>query len=176
MSVLRSSIYKHWGNEITSGDVEIYLMAISGHSNDKYNPNGRSKNKEGEYISPEYEHLMFVAKIDDIKSMKDYLKSDISKGRRDSQGCGSICCIPEIGDNEKVLLSHKFSYYGKEPLKLCEKALELFPKNRNYRKHIVAEKNKEYLAPLLAILNTRLAGENLVKKPYHPMWINNVKE
>lgn len=164
MTKIRRGIYNEWAAKLHEDAVDIYLLAIAGHSND----GGRYKDKHGSFISPKYQHLMFVAKISDVISRKEYLESELSKGRLDALAYYKWWDNQGVDDNEKVLLSHKFSYYGGEPREIPEEILKFFPKGVGHRKWDT-EVNKDYLAPLLMMINDSLSGENHINQPYHPM-------
>lgn len=173
---IRTNIDKYWKAELCAGTAEVYLMAISGHSNDLYPEKGDSKSRDKwgrEYIG-EYQHLMYVAKISDVISMPKYLKSNLYKGRRDTvdKSCKAQSGGNCIDNNGKVLLSQEFSYHGCKPKKLEDGVLEFFCPPRNYRKYyIVNEADEERYEPLISTINDSLA-EKALNCPYHPIYVN----
>lgn len=66
--------------KIREETADVYLMAIAGHSRD----NGKTREKRGAFISPKYQHLIFVAKISDVISRTDYLTDPLSVGWQDA--------------------------------------------------------------------------------------------
>ena len=80
MSRIRKGIYKEQREKIREETADAYLMAIAGHSRD----NGKTREKRGAFISPKYQHLIFVAKISDVISRTDYLTGPLSVGWQDA--------------------------------------------------------------------------------------------
>lgn len=160
MIQLRRNLKKHWAEKINSGDVDAYIMAVAGRSNDR----GRWRDEQGKtFITPKYNHLIFVAKITMVDSIKNYLKSDSSNNRRDTydyyiipheqeEGAKKTCtgsanntvttqscinyCIEEPSNKrleEPIIISKKFKYFGKSPLVLPETILDFFPMGKRAR-------------------------------------------
>ena len=69
MLQLRRNIKKNWADKINSKSVDAYIMAVAGHSND----GKKWRDDQGMFITPKYNHLIFVAKISEILTMKEYL-------------------------------------------------------------------------------------------------------
>ena len=80
MLQLRRNIKKNWADKINSKSVDAYIMAVAGHSND----GKKWRDDQGMFITPKYNHLIFVAKISEILTMKEYLLSPKSNNRRDA--------------------------------------------------------------------------------------------
>lgn len=59
MIQLRRNIKKNWAEKINQKEVDAYIVAIAGHSND----GGTWQDAAGAFISPKYNHLVFAAKL-----------------------------------------------------------------------------------------------------------------
>ncbi|WP_349651957.1 hypothetical protein [Lactococcus lactis] len=164
MSRIRDGIYREWREKIREEIADVYLMAITGHSRD----NGRTRNKRGAFISPKYQHLIFVAKISDVISRTDYLTGPLSLGRQDALAYKKWWPNHGIDDSEYVLVSKKFSYFGKNPKEISDEVLEFFPKGIGHRKWEVSRANKDLLAPLISTIKGNLSEINHIEETYHP--------
>lgn len=58
MQQLRRNIKKNWADKINNNEVDAYIMAIAGNSKDGQ----QWKDDQGTFITPKYNHLIFVAK------------------------------------------------------------------------------------------------------------------
>ncbi len=67
MLQLRRNIKKNWADKINSKSVDAYIMAVAGHSND----GKKWRDDQGMFITPKYNHLIFVAKISETVGWKE---------------------------------------------------------------------------------------------------------
>lgn len=132
---------------INSGRVKAYITAIAGQSNDNcykktcpHEPkNGKKHYKDGNpYISPKYRHLIFAAEITKVMTIEEYLANDDFERRKDYL---SYKADPTKNQKENIILSNRFSYFGKDPYKLPDEIDALFPKGRGqgYNKNKYSE-------------------------------------
>lgn len=188
MIQLRRNLKKNWKGKINSGEIDAYIMAVAGHSHD----GNKWRDEKGEFISPKYNHLIFVAKISKIDTIENYLKSQCSRNRRDTytynyyinQGWWTSKDF-----NAPLIISEKFKYFGKSPLELPETILDFFPmgkrarlygkpfprwntKNGFYNSEERAADTKE----LLGYINKILCNKNeVLDLPYHPFFVREKK-
>ena len=168
---------------------DVYVMAVAAKESDdngRFDPDGRTFIPEPEEIG--YQGLIYAAKISDVMSRTDYLKSDIGKGRLDVKqylepnGCGNE---PHGYGNETeskdepVLLSNEFVYFGGVPYEIPkDRVVQYFNKFRTERDH----RGRSYGDPSqpatftardeLVKLAEEVINENkenpVVNYPYHP--------
>lgn len=184
MIQLRRNIRKNWAERINSGELDAYIMAIAGHSHD----GGKWRDEQGLFISPKYNHLVFIAKLSKIMTIKDYLQSDLSNNRRDAYAYNYYIdhewWSPKTV-TDPIIISERFKYFGKSPMVLPRHILEFFPmgkrarlvgkpfprwnaKNGFYDSLVRPEDTEE----LLKFINEILGNENeVVDLPYHPLFI-----
>ncbi|WP_203267549.1 hypothetical protein [Streptococcus uberis] len=184
MIQLRRNLRKNWADRINSGEIDAYVMAVAGHSND----GGSWRDDQGSFISPKYNHLIFVAKISKVDSIKNYLKSDSSMNRRDAYTynyCIDHECWNPKTVNDPIIISEKFKYFGKSPLELPPKILDFFPMGRramltgktfprwNTKNGFYnSEERPEDTLELRQFITELLGEENeIVDLPYHPFYI-----
>ena len=86
------------------------------------------------FITPKYNHLIFVAKISEILTMKEYLLSPKSNNRRDAYTYQWLIEKNGLNQssfmNEIVILADRFNYFGKSPLKIPKEIFRLFSDGR----------------------------------------------
>lgn len=185
MQQLRRNLKKHWADKINAGEVDAYILAVAGHSND----GGRWRDEQGRFISPKYNHLIYLAKITRVESIRDYLQSEVSHHRRDTytyqyyvdQEWWSAKHL-----DESIIISETFKYFGKSPLEVPREILDYFPMGKRAR--LVGKpfprwnpKNGFYqsterpadVEKLMAFINSTLGNHNgVLDMPYHPVYIN----
>lgn len=183
MLQLRRNIRKNWASKINSGEVDAYVMAVAGRSHD----GGIPKENRGNLISPKYNHLMFIAKVTNVTSIREYLKSDQSNNRRDAYAYNYYIdhewWNPKTVD-DPIIISEKFIYFGKSPMKLPKQILDFFPmgsrarlggkpfprwnsKNGFYN----SDERPEDVKELLQFISETLKDNQIVDLPYHPIFI-----
>lgn len=184
MIQLRRNLKKNWADKINSGEIDAYIMAVAGHSND----GGKWRDEQGSFITPKYNHLIFVAKITKVDSIRNYLISDCSNHRRDAFAYNYY--IDHEWWNPKtledpIIISEKFKYYGKSPLELPKKILEYFPKGArarlsgkpfprwNAKNGFYNSKERfEDVEELLGFIEATIGDKNeIIDMPYHPFFI-----
>ncbi|MCS4487987.1 hypothetical protein [Streptococcus sciuri] len=185
MKAIRLNLNKHWVHKIRRGEVEAYMMAVAGYSDDC----GRKCDKEGRgFITPHRNRLIFVAKICDVISRGEYLASAVSKNRRDSYTYNWEIERYDLWDSkvlqEPMILSKDFRYFGQSALELSAEIVELFPsgnramlggkrfpiwnaKNGFYRS---TERPQETAELLEFIQNVFVSTEPIVDLPYYPIY------
>lgn len=184
MIQLRRNLRKNWTEKINSGEIDAYVMAVAGHSHD----GGKWRDEQGAFISPKYNHLVFVAKISKIDSIRNYLKSDSSNNRRDAYTYNYYIdhewWSPKTVD-DPIIISEKFKYFGKSPLELPKNILGFFPMGNRARlagkpfprwnaKNGFYNSNErtDDVEELLEFISEILGDENqIVDLPYHPFYI-----
>lgn len=128
MLQLRRHLKKNWAHQINASEIDAYIMAVAGHSKD----GKRWRDELGSFITPKYNHLIFVAKIMQVDLMRDYLQSEKSHNRLDTcyidQGC-----YHQKNLKEAVIISDRFKYFGKSSLELPQNILDFFPMGRRTR-------------------------------------------
>lgn len=189
MIQLRRNIKKNWAEKINQKEVDAYIIAIAGHSND----GGTRQDAAGAFISPKYNHLVFAAKISEIITKKEYLESDKSFGRRDAYTYqweiekNNLHNSPIM--NEAVILSDKFVYFGKNPKELPENILVFFPMGKRARINAKPyprwnSKNGFYnfnerledTHELLEFINSIIGEKNeIADLSYHPFYLRGKK-
>lgn len=184
MIQLRRNLRKNWAEKINSGEVDAYVMAVAGHSQD----GGKWRDDQGLFISPKYNHLVFVAKITKVDSIRNYLKSGSSINRRDAFTYNYYIdhewWNPKTV-NDPIIISEKFKYFGKSPLELPKNILAFFPmgsrarlvgkpfprwnsKNGFYNSKERPEDTQELLRFIIELLGEE---NEIVDLPYHPFYI-----
>ncbi|CCI62916.1 hypothetical protein predicted by Glimmer/Critica [Streptococcus dysgalactiae subsp. equisimilis AC-2713] len=132
MLQLRRNLRKNWADRINSGEVDAYVMAVAGHSHD----GGKWRDDQGLFISPKYNHLVFVAKISKVDSIRNYLKSDSSINRRDAYTYNYYIdhewWNPKTM-NDPIIISERFKYFGKSPLELPKNILDFFSNGKSIK-------------------------------------------
>ncbi|MEX2803632.1 hypothetical protein AB3329_00750 [Streptococcus sp. H31] len=188
MKAIRANLKKHWADKIKNKEIDAYIMAVAGHSDD----GGRKTDVAGKhFISPKYNGLIFTAKITDIMTKTEYLRSPISKNRRDAYNYqweaeqDNLAFSPSM--QEAVIVSNEFRYFGKSPKVLPQHIVELFPngsramlsgkkmprwnpKNGLYYSDERPQETQELLDFIKAIFQSE--EEPVVDLPYYPIYIN----
>lgn len=184
MVQLRRNLKRNWADRINSGEVNAYVMAIAGHSND----GNKWRDDQGMFISPKYNHLIFVAKITKIDSIRNYLKSDCSNNRRDAYAYNYYIdheWWSQKTIDEPIIISHRFKYFGKSPLEVPSSILNFFPMGNRARlsgkpfprwntKNGFYNSNERPndVEELLAFITETIGDKNeIVDLPYHPFFI-----
>ena len=189
MLQLRRNIKKNWADKINNNEVDAYIMAIAGHSKDGQ----QWKDDQGTFITPKYNHLIFVAKISEIMTMGEYLRSPNSENRRDSYTYQWMIEHDGLHNtrfmNEAVILADRFRYFGKSPLEIPKEILSFFPMGSRARltgkpfprwnaKNGFYNSNDRYTDTLeLANFAENLLGSQnkIIDLPYHPFYIKGNK-
>lgn len=184
MLQLRRNLKKNWADKINSGEVDAYIMAVAGHSND----GSKWRDEQGMFISPKYNHLIFVAKINKVDSIKNYLKSDISNNRRDAYAYNYYIdhewWSPKTVE-DPIIISEKFKYFGKSPLELPQSILDFFPNGNRARLNgkpfprwnakngfYNSQDRPDDVKELLSFITETIGFQNeIVDMPYHPFFI-----
>lgn len=184
MIQLRRNLRKNWAEKINSGEVDAYVMAVAGHSHDC----GKWRDDEGSFISPKYNHLIFVAKITKVDSIRNYLKSDCSKNRCDTYAYNYYIdhewWSPKTVD-DPIIISEKFKYFGKSPLELPKNILDFFPMGKRARLngkpfprwnpkngfYNSSDRHNDVEELLIFITDTIGSQNTIVDMPYHPFFI-----
>ena len=96
------------------------------------------RDDQGMFITPKYNHLIFVAKISEILTMKEYLLSPKSNNRRDAYTYQWLIEKNGLNQssfmNEIVILADRFNYFGsKSPLEIPKEIFRLFPMGERAR-------------------------------------------
>ncbi|EQC77466.1 hypothetical protein QM407_06775 [Streptococcus parasanguinis] len=185
MLQLRRNIKKNWADKINSKSVDAYIMAVAGHSND----GKKWRDDQGMFITPKYNHLIFVAKISEILTMKEYLLSPKSNNRRDAYTYQWLIEKNGLNQssfmNEIVILADRFNYFGKSPLKIPKEILDFFPMGERARMNgkpfprwnakngfYNSEERFTDVLELMEFAETILGSQNKVMDlPYHPFFI-----
>lgn len=187
MKAIRLNLKKHWAQKIKTGEVDAYIMAIAGYSDD----GGVKKDAAGKtFITPKRNHLVFVAKITDVVLKGDYLRSDLSKNRRDAYTYQwevehwNLHHSPYM--QEAVIVSTDFRYFGQAAKELPQNIVELFPAGtramRNGKRigrwnakngFYDSEERPEETAELLGVIHEIFASEEnaVLDLPYYPYYI-----
>ena len=149
---MQNTICKRYRNLLENKGIDIYIIAIAGHSKD----NGREKDRNGiNLITSNYEALMYVAKVSDAITRKEYLDNQKYSNRVD--------VIQYRLANEKnppaILLSEDFVYYGKSAKTIDRNIVDLFPPKMGYKKYDTNDKNRvEGTSLLLSFVLKELNG------------------
>lgn len=190
MKAIRLNVNKHWVHKIRNGEVDAYMMAVAGYSDDC----GRKCDEEGKgFITPHRNRLVFVAKICDVISRGEYLASDVSKNRRDAYTYHWEMDRYDLWDSkvlqEPMILSKQFRYFGRSAVELPNEIVELFPsgsramlsgkrfprwnaKNGFYH----STERPQETAELLQVIQQLFSSSEVVKDlPYYPIEIKETR-
>ena len=158
---MQNTIYKKYRSLLENKNIDIYIIAIAGHSKDR----GCKKDKNGiNLITSNYEALMYVAKVSNAITRKEYLQNQKYNDRADA----ILYHSAKEKNPPAILLSNDFVYYGKNAKTIDRKIIDLFPK-RGYKIFNSGDKSRAGATTiLLSFIQNELSGKgSVIGEPFN---------
>lgn len=159
---MQNTICKKYRSLLENKDIDIYIIAIAGHSKDR----GCKKDKNGiSLITSNYEALMYVAKVSNAITRKEYLQNQKYNDRADA----ILYRSAKEKNPPAILLSNDFVYYGKSAKTIDHKIIDLLAKKQGYKIFNSGDKSRAGATTLLLsfIQNELNSKGSVIGRPFN---------